>query len=126
MSPFDFVNAITYSKAEMFEDPQAEKDYVSFIINRALSYFPDTVFFANEVNRNYNMPKKWQFDFLRFAIPKRRRFSKWAKKEAAADDLSAVQEFYKYSASKAAVALTMLTVDQVKDIKEQLTKGGTK
>jgi hypothetical protein len=37
MSPFDFLNAINDTKQNLFEDPQAEKDYNAFLITRGLS-----------------------------------------------------------------------------------------
>jgi hypothetical protein len=53
MTPFDFINAINFTKKDLFsEDPMAKKDYAPFIINRGLGYFPDTVLYANEMNRN--------------------------------------------------------------------------
>jgi hypothetical protein len=68
MSPFDFLNSINDTKKDLFDDPQAEKDYNSYLINRGLSYFPDTVLYANEMNRNFDIAKRWQFDFLKNSI----------------------------------------------------------
>ena len=34
MSPFEFVNEITFGKKDLFEDSQADKDYIPFIVNR--------------------------------------------------------------------------------------------
>ena len=123
MSPFDFVNSITYNKQDLFEDPQAEKDYVPFLVNRALSYFPDTILYANAMN-NPNIPKQWQFEFLRNSVSKRKRFSKWAKKTAVSDDIRAVQEFYKYSTEKALEVISILSRDEIEFIKQQMDKGG--
>ena len=124
MTPFDFVNAITYNKEDLFEDPQAAKDYVPFIVNRALSYFPDTVFYANEMNRYAHAPKEWQFQFLRLSINKRRRFSKWVKKAEVSSDLDAVKKFYKYSTERALEAMSILSQEQIEIIKLQMSKGG--
>jgi hypothetical protein len=124
MTPFDFVNSVTYNKTDLFEDPQAEKDYVPFVVNRALSYFPDTVLLANEMNRSSGIPKRWQFDFLRSSIPKRKRFTKWAKKDQSTADLLAVQEYYKYSTERALEAMTILSKEQIQQIKQQMDKGG--
>jgi hypothetical protein len=124
MKPFDFVNAITYNKQDLFSDSQANKDYVPFIVNRALSYFPDTVLYANEMNRSNTIPKEWQFNFLRSSIPKRKRFSKWAKKNQDPEALSVVCEYYKYSSEKAMEALSILSIEQIDYIKQQMDKGG--
>ena len=124
MTPFDFVNAINFGKQDLFEDPQAEKDYVPFLVNRALSYFPDTVLYANAINVNSTMPKQWQFDFLRNSITKRKRFSKWSKKESYSEDVTAVSKFYKYSMEKASEVVSILSKEQIAFIKQQMDKGG--
>ena len=124
MTPFDFINSINFDKKNLFEDPQAEKDYVPFLVNRGLSYFPDTVFLANEMNRVGGAPKRWQFDFLLNSVSKRKRFSKWSKKDASTDDLALVQEYYKYSKEKALDALSLLSKQQLDAIKHTMNKGG--
>ena len=123
-TPFDFVNEINYGKKDLFEDGQSEKDYVPFIVNKALSYFADTVLYANEVNQHNQLPKQWQFDFLRLSIGKKRRFSKWIKKADRSSDLALISQYYKYSMRKAAEVLDLLTADQIEAIKRDLDKGG--
>ena len=125
MSPFDFINAINITKKDLFaEDPMAKKDYAPFIINRGLSYFPDTVLYANEMNRNAGIPEDWQFFFLLNSISKKKRFSKWHKKDAETESLRLVKEYFGYSDAKANEALSILTEDQLTMIKEKLYKGG--
>ena len=79
ISPFDFINAINLTKENLFTDPQANKDYSPWMVNKGLSYFPDTILHANEMNGNYSIPKEWQFSYYLNTIPKKKRFSKWAK-----------------------------------------------
>ena len=124
MTPFDFINAINLTKKNLFEDPQAEKDYLPFLVNRGLSYFPDTVLYANEMNRNSGIPKDWQFSFFLNTIPKKKRFSKWHKKDADSESLILVKEYFGYSSEKALEALSILSDDQLVMIKEKLYKGG--
>lgn len=124
MTPFDFVNSICYDKKDLFDDPQAEKDYKAFIVNKALSHFQDTVFYANAMNECNQIPVNWQFDFLKGTIPKGKRFAKWTKKQYSADDLAAVQTFYKYSVEKALAAMSILSSEDVCNIKQQMDRGG--
>lgn len=124
MTPFDFINSINYDKKDLFEDPQAEKDYASFIINRGLSYFPDTVFHANEMNKYNMIPKRWQFDYLMNSIQKKKRYSKWNKKEVTSDNIKIVMEYFKYSEEKAVEALSILNEEQLTAISSKLYKGG--
>jgi hypothetical protein len=125
MSPFDFINAICDNKKDLFkDDPLAKKDYNAFIVNRGLSYFSDTVLYANEMNRLHHAPKDWQFSFLLNSITKKKRFSKWNKKEAESKNFSLVKEYFGYSDEKAKVALTLLTDNQLMEIEQKLYKGG--
>lgn len=124
LSPFDFLNAINVTKEDLLEkDPQNVKDYNAFMVNKGLSYFADTVMQANEMNRLYDAPKKWQFQYLLNSIAKKKRFSKWHKADVS-KSLSLVMEYYGYSSEKATVALGLLTEDQLKNIEERLNKGG--
>jgi hypothetical protein len=124
MTPFDFVNAITTTKKDLFDDALASKDYIPFIINRGLSYFPDTVLYANEMNLNSGIPNDWQFYFFLNSIVKKKRFSKWHKKDAETESLRLVMEYFGYSSEKAKEALTVLNDAQLAMIKEKLYKGG--
>lgn len=125
MNPFDFVNAINQTKQDLFkDDPQADKDYKAYLINRSLSYFPDTVVQANVMNMNSNIPSEWQFQFLLNSIAKKKRFSKWTKADAATDMLLLVQEYYGYSSDKAKEAMRILSDEQLKLIEQKLNKGG--
>lgn len=124
MSPFDFLNSINETKQDLFVDPTVEKDYNAFIVNKGLSYFPDTILFANEMNKYRDAPKKWQYDFLRNAIPKKRRFSKWHKKDAPTDLIQLICKHYKYSEQKAYEILDLLSPEQIDSIRKQYDVGG--
>jgi hypothetical protein len=124
MSPFDYINAINFTKQNLFEDPQAHKDYNAWIVNKGLSYFPDTLLYANEMNRHYGIPKNWQFSFLLNSIAKKKRFSKWSKKDAISESLRLVKEYYGYSNEKAKQALSVLSEEQLAMIEQKLYKGG--
>lgn len=124
ISPFDFLNAINVTKENLFEDPQAEKDYKSFMVNRGLSYFHDTVLQANEMNRFRDIPNAWQFQFFINTIAKKKRFSKWSKADKATESLDLVMRYYGYNIDKARVALKILTKEQLKSIKDNFETGG--
>ena len=125
MSPFDYLNAINYTKTDIMVDDLAEKDYNGYMVNRSLSYFPDTVFAANEMNVNHQLDSRLQFDFLINIIRKRKRFSKWDKKKIDGD-VEVIKEYYGYSNTKALQVLSLLTPDQLKDLHKKVNKGGRK
>ena len=125
MNPFEYANAINYTKKNIMVDDLAEKAYLPYMINRQLSYFPDTVLAANEMNRNHHLDNRLQFDFFINIIRKRKRFSKWYKPETISD-LDAVKKYYGYSNEKARQVLTLLSPEHINELKRKVTTGGRK
>ena len=125
MNPFEFVNAINYTKKNIMIDDITERAYAPYMVNRQLSYFPDTVLAANEMNRNHHLDNRLQFDFFINIIRKRKRFSKWYKPETISD-LDAVKKYYGYSNEKARQVLTLLSPEHINELKRKVTTGGRK
>ena len=125
MNPFEYVNAINYTKKNIMVDDVTEKAYAPYMVNRQLSYFPDTVLAANEMNRNHHIDNRLQFDFFINIIRKRKRFSKWYKPETISD-LDAVKKYYGYSNEKARQVLTLLSPEHINELKRKVTTGGRK
>ena len=127
MNPFDYINAINSGK-DIMKDPDnpklMEDGYSPWYSNKSFSYFKDTVLYANEMNRYPSIPKSWQFYFFLNTIQKKKRFSKWAKKDAETKSLQLIKEYYGYSFEKAKEALSVLSVEQLSIIEEKLQKGG--
>jgi nitrogen regulatory protein PII-like uncharacterized protein len=103
--------------------PEDEKLYVPFMINRSLSYFNDTVLLANEMNINHHVGNRLQYDFYLNTIRKGKRFAKWAK-SSKPNDIEVVKEFYSYSNEKAIQVLSLLSDDQLSELKEKVNRGG--
>lgn len=122
MNPFDFVNSINYSKKDIMET-ENENEYNSFMVNRSLSYFSDTVGIANEMNIKHHLDNRLQYQFLINIIRKRKRFSKWIKPEIE-NDIDVVKEYYGYSNEKARQILSLLTPSQIDIIRNKVNKGG--
>ena len=125
MKPFDFVNSINVSKDNLIEkDPNCEKDYVPFLTNRALSYFPDTVLYANVMNGFPFLTNKLQYEYLLNSIRPKRRFSKWAKRDES-ENIKALSRYYGYSMKKAEEVLPIFSQEQIDTVKEKITLGVT-
>lgn len=122
MNVFDFVKSITYVKKDIM-DSTNEAEYNPFVVNRSLSYFPDTVGYANEMNQSSFLSNRMQYDFLREAIKPKKRFAQWHKK-VEGEDLDIIKEYYGYNSARAVEALMILTPDQIQDIRDRLFKGG--
>tara|TARA_B100000131_G_C17938555_1_gene541347 strand:- start:12 stop:392 length:381 start_codon:yes stop_codon:yes gene_type:complete len=123
VSPFEFIKAINETKEDVMVDDVAEKKYSPFIVNRGLSFFMDTIFQVNELNRNHHLDSRLQFDYLLNSVRKKKRYSKWLKPEKL-QDLDVVKEYYGFSNEKAKDALSTLSEDQLAFIKDKLNQGG--
>ena len=122
MNPFELIKSISNTKKDILEN---EKDYNAFMVNRGLSYFPDTVIYANEMNRFHHLDSRLQYHFLINTIRKRNRFSKW-NKSIESKNINAIKKYYGYSNEKASQALKILNKEQLDFIKQRLETGGTK
>ena len=125
MSPFEYLNAINFTKQDIMIDDITEKQYNAFMVNRGLSYFSDTVAIANEMNQYAHLDKKLQFHFLINIVRKRKRFSRWNKPDLVSD-IEVVKEYYGYSNDKAKQALSLLSPEQIKELEKKVSKGGRK
>jgi hypothetical protein len=126
-SPFDYVNTITTSKKNMMRDSEndklAEKDYNAYFVNKALSYYPDTILHANLMNLNYHLDKRPQYEFLLNSIRPKKRWAKWVK-DAGDKDLEIVCAYYKCNRRVGRDYLSLLSSDQIKFMEQQLQTGG--
>jgi hypothetical protein len=119
----DILNSINQTKVNLIDsDKIAEKDYVPFVVNKCLSYFPDTIFYSNQMNRMSFLDKKMQYDYYIHSISKRKRFSKWIKPEENSD-IEVIKEVYGYSDARAREVADLVPMDKLKDL---VQKGGQK
>ncbi len=121
----DYLKAVNQTKEPLMdgEDEEWERKYPPFIVNKCVGAFPDTIMLVNEINQLPNVDKKLQYDFLINSLRPRKRYTPGLK-AMKLENLEYVKEFYGYSNAKTKSALTILTNEQVKQIKASLNKGG--
>ena len=122
----DFLKAINLTKENLIEnDSLAEKEYVPFVINRTMSYFPDTVLYANEMNLRGHLDNRLQNDYLLNSIRKKKRFSRWLKPEKN-ENIDVIKEYYSCNYMKACEIAKILTDEQLSLIHGRMERGGLK
>ena len=125
--PFDFMNAVSFTKADIIKDndnPELiEKQYNAYIVNRGFTNFEDTILHANEMNQRHELFPAAQFDYYRAVLRKRKRFSKWPKADKDIN-LDAIQEVYQCNRTVAKQYLKVLNKEQLKDVHARLVTGG--
>ena len=120
MNPFELIKSISTTKKDILEN---EKDYNAFMVNRGLSYFPDTVIYANEMNKFHHLDSRLQYHFLINTIRKRKRFSKW-NKSIESENINTIKQYYGYSNEKARDVLPLLSNDKLKTLRGRIQHGG--
>ena len=121
----DYLNSINYTKENLLdtEDELVEKQYTPFVVNRCLSYFPDTIIHSNIMNENSHIDKKMQYDYYLASIRKRKRFSKWLKREES-DKIETIKEYFGYSYPKAKEVEDLISDSDLESMRESMFKGG--
>ena len=121
----DYLNAINHQKIDLMdsEDEFWEKRYPAFIVNKALSSFPDCILFVNEMNKMHHLDKRLQFQFFLNSIGLKKRFSKWLRSYKI-KNLEYVKEYYGYNNEKARQALDILNDEQLERKKRTIDRGG--
>jgi Bacteriophage clamp loader A subunit len=127
-SPFDYVKSVTKTKEQLYTEPELfNKEYVPFIVNRALSNSPNFLPFAEVIDKyGGTMDKKLQYDFYFHGIPKSSRYEQlWTKKEShslSEEHLSIIQSELGVSIKRAMQIYKLIGEKQMDDFIK--TRGG--
>jgi hypothetical protein len=120
----EIVPSILQTKKNPFKDELDYKDYVPFVVNRALSFHQDCVLYANELNLSPGIDKDMQYQFYLNTIRSmKRKFQPW-QKSSTDKNIEAVKTYFGYSNEKAKEALRILTEEQIAEIIIKTDKGG--
>lgn len=123
VSPFDLAHDLT-SKERYDSNASEMKSYTKFLINRTLSYHPDLIAYANEMNIHIDISDRLHYDFLHHSIDKKRRSKKFWAKTKKYEHLELVKEYFNYSNQKALSALSVLSDKDIETITNLMNKGG--
>ena len=120
---WDYVKDISHLKEGIgLESEGSNPDYVPFIINRAFSYYSDTILIANEANQKSTWSKQMHYDFMFTLIRPRKRYSKWCKPERI-KECELVAKYFECNLAKAADILEFLSEEDLKEIKISFEDG---
>jgi hypothetical protein len=120
----EIVPSILQTKKSPFKDEYDYKDYVPFVVNRALSYHLDCISYVNQLNLTPGIDKDMQYSYLLNTIrPMKRKFQPW-QKTSVDKNIEAVKKYFGYSNEKAKDALRILNDEQIAEIIRKTDKGG--
>jgi len=127
---FRFLDSINKTKKNLLEDSESdpqitEKEYkrYAYVINRIFARFPDSLYYAQEMNKRSSLDGAPQYLFYLYGVSARPRFAKGTKDEKP-ENLDLVKEYYSYSTKKAREALKILTEKDLEYIKSRMYQGG--
>tara|TARA_B110000438_G_scaffold106696_1_gene104930 strand:+ start:20 stop:463 length:444 start_codon:yes stop_codon:yes gene_type:complete len=123
VSPFDLAHDLT-TRERYDSDVSEMKSYTKFLLNRTLSYHPDLIAYANEMNIHIDVSDKLHYDYMHHSIDKKRRSKKYWAKSKKYEYLEMVKEYFNYSNQKALSALSVLSDSDIETIKNLMNKGG--
>lgn len=126
-NPFDYITTINQTKKNMMRDSEndtlSEKGYNAWVVNNALSYFPDTILHANLMNQYHHLDNRPQYEFLLNSVRPRKRFAKWVK-DTGDKELDIVCRYYECNRTIGKEYLSLLSSEQLEIMKQQLETGG--
>jgi len=114
------LNSMKNHKNYIF-DEETEKVYTSWIVNKSIASFPEYLYYADRMNVYHQLPKKMQYDFYFYSLPKDHRYAKWLKKDKNSDDkyIEELAKISNISLRKAEIAWGVLTNKQREEIIER-------
>lgn len=127
LNPFDFVKSIQSTKKNIIREstnPElAEKNYLPFITNKALSFHMDSIFYANDMNIHNKINNIYQYEYYLHSIRSMKRPHIWLKHEEDSK-INLIKEYYKVNDEKAMDYLKILTDNDLNEIRKKIIIGG--
>jgi NACalpha-BTF3-like transcription factor len=131
MDMISALNSINISKQNLMRDDvgntvEAEvKGYPAFPVMRSLSYHQDVILIINMLNevglQSFGVNPQQHYEFLLHAVPKAKRFAKWAKQDKE-EDIELLMETFPVSYEKAKDILSLIGEADMQRIRN--SKGG--
>ena len=121
---FDIIKDLSHEKTRLIDqDPDNEKVIKQYLINKGFSYGVDTVLYANEMNKAGEISNRMFYDYYFHSLRPRKRWNKWIKQDKS-EYFDDVVEYFQYNYSRATETLALLSIEQLKQIRTLLDKGG--
>lgn len=120
----DILKSINSTKDKDLIDKYNSSDYVPFIINRGMSFYPDTILHSNNLNCNPHLDKELQYKYYLYAVKKKNRYAKWLSNNKTSEKVKTISKYYSISIKKAKEIEDMISDEDLKMFEEYLDVGG--
>lgn len=127
-NPFDYLKSIQSTKIDMIrgsDNPElAEKGYLPFIMNKGLSYYVDSILYANEMNTRHYLSSAMQYGYYINTVRSMKRPYSWPKKIKGDEDIQFLRDHYKVNIIRAKEIYSIIGPEKVNEIKKSIIQGG--
>ena len=121
---FGWLTDLNTDKMYLFRDDTAT-DFNTFMINRGMSQNVETIMYANELNKHWQLSKEQAHDFYYYILTRKKRFGKWAKQSGDnKEELDLIIKHYGVNRLRAMEYLKLLTPEDLQTIKAAYDVGG--
>jgi len=119
------LNDKTGDLSEPYTHEQFEKIYPRVPVDICMARSPDVVLWLNDVNTRWQyISNKHHYQYLYYALSKKKRFAKSDKVEKDLENLEILQTIYQVSSRRAQEMLKMCSQDDLKAMRDHITTGG--
>lgn len=109
----DILNDLYKDKINLMkQQPEIiKKEYIPYIYNRFIKGNIDCLFDVQEMNKAHFLDKDMQYDYYIHALSKKKRYSKYVKRDKEEKHLKLIKHYFNFNISKAKIALSLLSED---------------
>lgn len=125
---FDYINDLTFGKMNLARKIEADtgkfpSEFVPYIALKAFGNYRDTVLLANEINIRFSeLSAPEQYDFYLYAIPKRKRFSKFYSADTYRESaIRALSKYFGWGSKEAEANLKMYSKEEIDELIRRTT-----
>ena len=119
LSIIDIIGAATYEKSVLdFDNPEVNKSYDQYMINRWLSMEEGLLYFAEKLSTLHNLTNEDHFNMLKAALPKEKIYLRYIKrkKDVTAKEKRYIADYFEIGLYDAESYIQQMTDSEISDI----------
>lgn len=123
---FKIIDSINWDKDSDMISEYNDSDYIPYMVNKGMSMGIDTYYHSEMMNRYSFLDKTLQYKYYLYSVKKKKRYNPWAKKLVTTDEIKVIAEYYNISLRKAKDYESLVSSQDLYEMKKYLDPGGFK
>ena len=124
VSFFDLFNDISnhgdYIDNYFTVNKEMPKEYNAYMMNKAFSNFPDTIFMANGMNKYSSLSDEMQWRFYKNIVLKKKRYSTWFKSIEEKEPIELLAKMFNCSVKEMRKNIHVIPKEKLNELVEKL------